>query len=174
MYPVRRSIRVVLLNDKHEVLLMCMDDPRIRSVGESYKGRFWTLIGGRIERDETVLQAAAREVFEETGISEADIQFGPIVWFEELDLVTRDGPTRIEQQFVVARTSASTLTLAHLTGDEPEVVKRIAWFSLQDITTSTETIYPVLLPLHLPRIVAGDYPERPLDVSKTPPEEQWS
>jgi hypothetical protein len=26
MYPVQRSVRVVLLNDKREVLLMCMDD----------------------------------------------------------------------------------------------------------------------------------------------------
>lgn len=171
MYPVRRSVRVVLLNDRRQVLLLCMDDPRMRSVGESYRGRFWTLIGGQIERDETVLQAAAREVFEETGIREADVEFGPVVWFEELDLVMRDGPTRVKQQFVVGRTSASTLTLAHLTEEEPEVVKRIAWFSLEEVRTSAETIYPVLLPLHLPRIIAGDYPEQPLDLSKMPEEQ---
>ena len=82
----------------------------------------------------------------------------------------RDGPTRVEQQFVAGRTSASTLTLAHLTEEEPEVVKRIAWFSLEEVRTSAETIYPVLLPVHLPRIIAGDYPEQPLDISKVPEE----
>jgi 8-oxo-dGTP pyrophosphatase MutT (NUDIX family) len=148
-----------------------MDDPRMTSVGETYKGPFWTLIGGRIEHDETVLQAAAREIFEETGICKPEIQFGPVVWFEELDLVTRDGPIRLKQKFVVGRTNASTLTLAHLTEDEPEVVKQIAWFSLEEVRTSTERIYPVLLALHLPRIIAGDYPEQPLDVSKAPEEQ---
>jgi 8-oxo-dGTP pyrophosphatase MutT (NUDIX family) len=163
-YPVRQTVRVVLLNHRDELLLMCTDDPRIGGIGENYKGRFWTLIGGQIEGGETILKAAAREVFEETGIAKENIEFGPVVWFEELDLVLRDGPTHIRHQFIVGRTRESRVTLAHLTEDEPEVVKRLAWFFLEQIVNSTETIYPLLLPSFVPPIIAMEYPEQPLDI----------
>jgi len=83
---VRHSIKIILLNEADELLLMRVDDPQTRAVGKDYKGPFWNMIGGQIEAGESAMEAAIRELFEETGISERDVQFGPIVWFGEYDL----------------------------------------------------------------------------------------
>ena len=164
-YPVRNSIKIILLNDDDELLLMCIDDPKKRSIGGEYKGPFWQLIGGQIEANETVLEAAVREVFEETGMSKEDIEFGPLVWFGELDLILYGKATHIKQQFIVARTKQKTVSLANLTQGETKVVKHLAWFSLDCIDNSGEIIYPVLLPDYLPDIIAGKYPEEPFEIN---------
>ncbi len=161
-FPLRRSVKIVLLNEVDELLLMCMDDPEIRSIGSSYGGRFWTLIGGEIEANETLLDAAARALFEETGIGADDVGFGPVVWQGDLDLVLHGAPTHIEQRFIVARTGEKATSLANLTPGEALVVRQLAWFSLPSIVSSAERIYPVLLPDYLPDVIAGQYPQSPI------------
>jgi 8-oxo-dGTP pyrophosphatase MutT (NUDIX family) len=163
-YPVRQSIKIILLNDADELLLMCMDDPKTMSIDGGYRGHFWTLIGGQIEANETVLEAAIREVFEETGICKEEIQFGPLVWFGEFDMILHDIPIHIRQQFIVARTKRRSFSLTNLTQDETEVVKYLEWFSYDRILNSGEQIYPVLLPNYLQEIIAGKYPEEPLEI----------
>lgn len=163
-YPVRAAVKVVLLNHANELLLMCMDDPTIRSVGEKYGGHFWTLIGGAIEANESIREAAAREIFEETGLTRADVELGPHVWFGELDLILDDRPTHIRQEFLVARTRETEISLEHLVGNEKKVVTQVAWFSLDRITNSGEIIHPVRLPEYLPDIIAGQYPAEPFEI----------
>ncbi len=162
--PVRHSVRIILLNDDGELLLMCIDDPLTRSVGEEYEGRFWALVGGQIEADETVLDAAIREAFEETGIGKEDIEFGPVVWFGEFDLILGGTLTHMKQEFMVARTSQRDFSLANLADYEARTVKRLEWFSLGRIEKSQEPIYPVLLPDYLPDIIAGKYPDEPFEI----------
>jgi 8-oxo-dGTP pyrophosphatase MutT (NUDIX family) len=166
-YPVRNAVRIVLLNEANELLLMCMDDPTITSIGEEYCGHFWTLIGGEIEPNETVREAAEREVFEETGLAKEDIEFGPQVWFGELDLILYGRPTHIMQKFIVARTKHRNISLANLTSYEKAVVKQVSWFSLERMVNSGEVIHPVILPKYLPDIIAGRYPEAPLEIDLT-------
>ncbi len=166
-YPVRKAVKVVLLNDADEILLMCLDDPTITSIGEESRGPFWTLIGGEIEPDETIRDAAEREVLEETGLGKGDIEFGPIVWFGELDLVLYGKPTHIRQEFIVARTKRSGISLANLTSYEKEVVKTVSWFSLDRIIQSGEVVHPAVLPKYLPDIIAGKYPEEPIEIDLT-------
>lgn len=164
-YPVRQSIKIILLNYADELLLMHTDDPKTRPIGGEYRGPFWQLIGGQIEANETVVEAAVREVFEETGIGKQDIEFGPVVWFGELDLILHGTLTHLRQQFIVARTRQKTFSLANLTHGEPEIVKCLAWFSLDRIVSSDEIIFPILLPDYLPDIIAGNYPKEPFEIN---------
>ena len=166
-YPLRNAVKVVLLNDADELLLMCMDDPTITSIGEEYGGHFWTLIGGEIEPNESIREAAEREVFEETGLTKEDIELGPQVWFGELDLILYGKPMHIKQDFIVARTRHSNISLENLTGYEKKVVRQVSWFSLDRIINSGEVIHPVILPKYLPDIIAGKYPEEPFEIDLT-------
>ena len=166
-YPTRNAVKIVLLNDANELLLMCMDDPTIRSIGAEYGGRFWTLIGGAIESNETIREAAERELLEETGLTRADVEFGPQVWFGELDLVLHGKPTHIRQDFLVARTRRRHVSLANLTAEEKRVVTELSWFSLDRLINGGEVVHPVRLPKYLPDVFVRNYPNEPFEIPLT-------
>jgi 8-oxo-dGTP pyrophosphatase MutT (NUDIX family) len=170
---VRNSVKVILINENKEILLMCVDDPSTTNPQGKYHGRFWFPIGGAIESGETIEQAALREIFEETGIAKEHIELGPIVWFGEFNLILSGIPTHLKEKFIVAETKQFNISLDHLTPDERAVVKHVEWFSLEQIKQSTEVIFPVVLPRYLPDILAGKYPAQPieLDLAKQPEED---
>ena len=74
--------------DEDRVLLIKRGNPPL-------KGQ-WSLPGGGVEVGETLEQAIAREVLEETGMA---IEVGPIV--EVLDRISRDADGRVEHHFVL-------------------------------------------------------------------------
>jgi 8-oxo-dGTP pyrophosphatase MutT (NUDIX family) len=172
-YPVRNAVKVVLFNGADELLLTCMDDPSITSVGEESEGPFWTLIGGEIEPHETIREAAQREVFEETGLGKEAVEFGPQVWFGELDLILYGKPTHIRQEFIVARTKRRDVSLENLTNYEKKVAKRVSRFSVDRIVHSGEVVHPVVLPKFLPDFIAGKYPQEPLEIDLTAETKIW-
>ena len=88
-FPERPVVAVgVLLLDGDRVLLVQRATPP--SVGK------WTVPGGKVELGETLEEAAARELAEETGLA---CELGPIV--EVLDRVLRAGDGRIEYHYVI-------------------------------------------------------------------------
>ncbi len=109
-------------------------------------------------------EAALREIFEETGIRREEVELGPVVWFGEFDLMLAGIPTHIKQTFIVAKTTKKDISLDHLTPEEQTVIEKIAWFSFEEIKKSTEVIFPIMLPEYLPDILAGNYPEQPLEI----------
>ncbi len=165
IYPVRNSVRLILLNDNNELLLMCIEDPRTKSIGEKAGRRFWVTVGGRIDPGETLMAAALRELYEESGLIKDDVKFGPIVWRRELDLIIYGKPYRLKEKYFVARTKKKKVALTKLSSEETGVVKNLSWFSFDQIVHSQDPIYPELLVKHLPNIIAGKYPQEPVDVT---------
>ncbi len=85
----------------------------------------WSVPGGAVETGETLEQAVAREVLEETGIA---IEVGPMV--EVLDRISRDLDGRVQHHFVlidfVARPNGGSLQSASDAEDA-------AWVLLSDL-----------------------------------------
>lgn len=85
----------------------------------------WSLPGGSVEVGETLEQAIAREVLEETGVT---VDVGPMV--DVLDRISRDADGRVEHHFVlvdfVCRPSGGVLRSASDAEDA-------AWVGLPDL-----------------------------------------
>lgn len=167
---VRNAVKVLLLNEQDALCLLYVDDPRFNVIDGTYLGAFWCLVGGKIEDGESLEEAALREIYEETGMVQEEIQIGPVVWFGEFTLTISGETTVFKERFIVARTKQRAVSFDHLTQQEKTVVKKHAWFSLECIQNSEAIIYPVLLPLYLPAIIAGNYPVEPqkIDLTKKP------
>ena len=71
-----KKLNVILVYNKEEdKILMCKREK------EPYKGKF-NLVGGKVEQNEDELDAAYRELKEETGITKDDIKLSPIMNFQ--------------------------------------------------------------------------------------------
>lgn len=71
---LRKVSRVVLLDPQDRILLLHGHEP------DDPADDWWFTPGGGLEGDETREEAALRELAEETGITAADVELGPVLW----------------------------------------------------------------------------------------------
>ncbi len=161
---IHNSIRIILVNPNNEILLMCANDPKTTATDGTYNGRFWFTIGGEIEPGETNMQAAVRELHEETGLTLKDVVFGPIVWFGSCDLILSGELKRLNQKFIVAHSKKTNISMKNFTESEKNVIEKMDWFSLDKIKSHDDIIYPIGLEKHLPDILQKNYPIQPLEI----------
>jgi 8-oxo-dGTP pyrophosphatase MutT (NUDIX family) len=148
----RVTARVLLMDPQDRILLL-------RGRFDGAAEPFWFTVGGGVEPGETVEQAAAREILEETGFTDAAI--GPVLWRRESvipSMETRE-PMLFEENYFLARTAGGTPSRAGWNPVERRLVDEIRWWSLGELGLSQEPIYPRGLARILPRILAGESPE---------------
>lgn len=169
---VRNSVKLILLNENNELLLMSTDDKGIQGEKGNYNGKFWQMVGGKIEEGETLRQAAYRELYEETGLSKDQVEIGKPAWYGEVDLMMHGVLTTVKQSFVPAKTKSINVSLENLTDEEKPVCTKLEWFSLEAIKNCPDIIYPVLITEaeYLPAILSGNVPDTTIaiDLSKQP------
>ena len=150
---------------------MYTDDKNIRNETEEYNGGFWQMVGGKIEDGEDYISAIKREIFEETSIVEDKLDIGPIVFKGRMTLNINGEANDIRQSFVVVHHKvASEVNLKNLTEEEKPVLKKLKWFSYDEIKNCDEIIYPVVLSDYLKDIIDKKYPIEVLeiDIAKQP------
>lgn len=163
--PIRKAARVLLINDHDELLLIYVEAFDIKTTeGKSFQ-RFWFTVGGGIEPNESVEQAAIREIYEETGIPRENITLGPIVWHGTAEVILKGQRTLLDESYIVAKTIQKNVALLNPTNEEQNVIKKLKWFSLEEIKQIKDPIFPISLAEYLPNILQGDYPNNPIEIN---------
>ena len=137
----RRAARVLLLDGAGRILLLRGFDPARRD------HRYWFTVGGGLDDGESMLEAAAREVLEETGLRLSPADFTGPVWHESTRFPFDGRWYEQQQDFFVAHTPGPTWT-ADFSGHnaiERASVDTSAWWSVEELERTDEPVYPVNL-----------------------------
>lgn len=152
----RRSARVLLLDDADRVLLFEGIDPWVPDV------RFWFTPGGGIEDGEALEEAAHRELREETGIAGVDI--GPVVWTGTGTFGFEGRRLRSHDSYLMVRVAAAEVDTSGFDAVEARSVLEHRWWSVDELSSTTETVYPTTLAARLTELLRDGPPAEPVDI----------
>lgn len=140
---MRTSARVVLLDDAGRVLLLRGHDP---ATPDSH---FWFTVGGAVEPGESLLDAAIREVTEETGLHvEPEQVFGPM-WRRVAVFPFNGEVLHSEELFFAVQVPAFEPGADGFTELERRMHLEHRWFDpsgVRELVQSGESVYPQDLP----------------------------
>lgn len=128
----RITARVVLINDENKILLL-----KMHNNGKS----FWLTPGGKIENSETPLQAAQRELFEETGIANACITPQHKWYLEHIGMCDSE-QTLFKEYIFLARISSATVTSDNQEDYEKDEISSFTWWDVREFKESNEKLRP--------------------------------
>lgn len=134
---VRRSARVVLVDAAGAVLLV--KSGFRRSIGGVASA--WFVPGGGVERDETVRQAAARELNEETGVSVVPAELVHLA-FAEGDGQVGDLRGRMRDDIYIAQTLSRAISTSGLERHERDALHGYRWWLIEDLLVTDEVVFP--------------------------------
>jgi 8-oxo-dGTP diphosphatase len=142
MGPMRRrpSSRLLVIDRNNHVLLFQFVFKRGPLAGRSY----WATPGGALEPGESFADAGRRELFEETGILRDVV--GQEVAEREFVLQLHDGEhVMAEERFFLVRVADQSLSRDHRTPIEIEVMANHRWWSVEELKSTRETVFPETL-----------------------------
>jgi 8-oxo-dGTP diphosphatase len=151
--PERPTARVLLFDPDNRILLMKGRLPAARE-----RPGVWFTVGGGVEPGETYAEAAKREIVEETGIE--DFILGPVVWLRE-GVMLMPAPTLFKEQYFVARCAGGDPVRKAWTEVEHDLIDDIRWWSLPELMTTADRVFPPGLVGRLPPLLAGRVPKDP-------------
>jgi 8-oxo-dGTP pyrophosphatase MutT (NUDIX family) len=151
----RRVARVLLFDDQDRLLLFHVRDP-----ADPTGDPWWYLPGGGMDPGESAAQAARRELFEETGIENAEI--GPVVLERRRVRFRFDGRHYEQDEWhVYGRLPIGGAIRGGGEDLEAEAVDAHRWWTLADLETSSEVVYPAGLAAAVRRLLREGPPEVP-------------
>lgn len=154
----RPTARIILFDPEERILLFKYQSDRIIDPSQPadvvQPEIFWSTPGGGLMPGERFADAAKRELWEETGITEA--VFGPVV-IEREKLMHIDGvPIYFREQYFVAHTLVTEICLGNQEEMERSDYRAHRWWSLAELQTTAEVIFPQELAERVRAILDGD------------------
>jgi 8-oxo-dGTP pyrophosphatase MutT (NUDIX family) len=159
---LRPTVRLLVVDERRRVLLFKFEDAVALDPARPDLRIYWVTPGGGVEEGETYEQAAHRELWEETGISLAEL--GPWVWIREKTMHFPDESVHFVERYYLAWTTSGQVNLDNLLPHEIAVYRDHRWWSVEEIERSDEVFLPPGLLELLRPLLAGRIPEQPLQL----------
>jgi len=154
----RRSARVIVVDERGRVLLIRVSDPR------DVRPPSWITPGGGLEPGEELVDAAVRELREETGLVVTPEELGSPVATCRGEWVFRGTRYRSHDVFFAVTTSAFELDESGWTDLEREVHAAWRWCETGDLESLDGEVVPAGLADVVASIVSGQRPDTPLEL----------
>ena len=158
MYLKRPAARVVLLDRSARIFMVNAEDPL-----DPYKPSWWEIPGGGVAHGEDSATAAARELYEETGIS--DVEMGPVIWTQRVLFTFGGYHFDSDEKIHVAWCDGGSYQPKHLEALEAAAFLGARWWEVDELLTSSEPVLPERLRDYLGPIARGQIPATPIDIS---------
>ena len=129
----RRAARLLIIDPTSSAVLLFQYEDGGR--------RWWATPGGALEGDETFEEAAIREAAEELAISSRS--FLPL-WRGTVEFSFRGTPIRQEEHYFLLRIAPWEMVLGHELREahRHEGILATRWWSLEDIDSTSEQVFP--------------------------------
>ncbi|MFN8522959.1 MAG: NUDIX domain-containing protein [Chloroflexota bacterium] len=154
--PKRPTSRLLVVDEHQQLLLIKNWDDG------SPLANVWYTPGGGVEPGETYEEAAARELWEETGLRG---EIGPCVWTRRSVNHIDGQPVEFHSRFFLVRVSHGPVSFDGLEEYERHQIVDYRWWTRDTLHSSTEPIRPAFLPTLFEQLLNGPLPAQPIDLS---------
>jgi len=153
----RLAVKLLLLDTDDRLLL-------IRSNDSHTHAERWYPVGGGVEPGETLQDAAAREAYEETGLTSLPI--GWHVWRRDHTYQYDGRIVQVHEEWLLHRVDHFLPVPTQLTAHESRSILGFRWWPLPELANSAETVFPPQLGKLTRDLLITGPPRTPIDITQ--------